>query len=276
MHIRYAVGKDHYTRLNTAELRHHFLVENIFVPGQAELTYWETERTVLGGIVPLDSPIPLASEPALASDYFCERREAGVFNLGGPGEVTVDGQRFSLGLRDALYISRGSRDVSFASTDRSNPARCYLISYPAHTTHPTSLVPAGSANRVDLGTSATANERTIFQYIHEGGAPSCQLVTGLTQLKTGSIWNTMPPHTHLRRSEVYFYFDLPDSAAVFHFMGTAEETRHLILHSGQAVLSPSWSIHSGCATEAYAFIWAMGGENQKFTDMDGIKISDLK
>lgn len=276
MQIRYAVGKDHYQRMTTEELRRHFMVENIFLPGRAALTYWETERTVLGGIVPTSAPIPLASDPALASDYFCERREAGVFNLGGSGEIIVDGRSFALAPRDAIYIGRGSRDISFLSSDKANPARYYLISYPAHTAHPTCLVPLASANRVDLGASATANERTIFQYIHEGGAPSCQLVTGMTQLKTGSIWNTMPPHTHLRRSEVYFYFDLPENAAVFHFMGAGDETRHLVLHSGQAVLSPSWSIHSGCATEAYSFIWAMGGENQKFTDMDGIKISDLK
>jgi 4-deoxy-L-threo-5-hexosulose-uronate ketol-isomerase len=241
-----------------------------------ELTYWETERTVLGGIVPVDDPITLECDPALASEYFCERREAGVFNLGGPGAIAVDGQQFTLAPRDGLYICRGSREVSFASSSAANPARFYLVSYPAHAAHPTSLVPQGAANRVELGASATANERTIFQYIHEGGARSCQLVTGMTQLKTGSIWNTMPPHTHLRRSEVYLYFDLPENAAVFHFMGAGDETRHLVMHSGQAVLSPSWSIHCGCATEAYTFIWAMGGENQRFTDMDGIKISDLK
>jgi 4-deoxy-L-threo-5-hexosulose-uronate ketol-isomerase len=276
MHIRYAVGKDHYQRMTTEELRRHFLVEKIFVSGSSELTYWETERTVLGGIVPTAGPLALEPDPALASDYFCERREAGAFNLGGPGEVTVDGERFALGPRDGIYIGRGSREVSFASSDTANPARYYLISYPAHTIYPTSLAPRAAANRLELGASATANERTLCQYIHEAGVRSCQLVTGITQLKTGSTWNTMPPHTHLRRSEVYFYFDLPETAAVFHFMGAGNETRHLVLHSEQAVLSPGWSIHCGCATEAYSFIWAMGGENQKFTDMDGIKISDLK
>ena len=276
MQIRYSVGREQYHRMTTEELRRHFLVENLFQPGRAELVYWETERTVLGGIVPTGAPISLTAERELASEYFCERREAGAFNLGGPGEVIVDGQHFALGLRDAIYIGRGSREVSFVSLDAGNPARFYLISYPAHAVFPTRLVPKDGANRVELGASATANERTLFQYIHEGGAPSCQLVTGMTQLNTGSIWNTMPPHTHLRRSEVYFYFDLPESAAVFHFMGERQETRHNVLHSGQAFLSPSWSIHSGCATEAYAFIWAMGGENQKFTDMDGIAIADLK
>jgi len=276
MQIRYAVGKDQYQRMTTEELRRNFLVEQVFVHGRSELVYWETERTVLGGIVPTYGALTLEADPALASEYFCERREAGAFNLGGPGEVIVDGERFALGLRDGIYIGRGSREVSFVSSDGANPACYYLVSYPAHAAHPTRLVPRDAANRVDLGAQATANERTIYQYIHEGGAPSCQLVTGMTQLKTGSIWNTMPPHTHLRRSEVYFYFDLPEAAAVFHFMGGGDETRHLVLHSGQAVLSPSWSIHCGCATEAYSFVWAMGGENQKFTDMDGIKISDLK
>jgi 4-deoxy-L-threo-5-hexosulose-uronate ketol-isomerase len=276
MQIRYAVGKEQYQRMTTEELRRHFLVENLFVPGHGELVYWETERTVLGGIVPTTAPLPLESDPALASDFFCQRREAGAFNLGGPGIVTVDGKSFTLGLRDAIYIGRGSKDITFSSSDPSNPARYYFISYPAHAAHPTCIVPHDTANRVDLGAPATANERTIFQYIHEGGAPSCQLVTGMTQLKSGSIWNTMPPHTHLRRSEVYFYFDLPPGAAVFHFMGEGAETRHIVLHGDEAVLSPSWSIHCGCATEAYAFIWAMGGENRRFTDMDGIKIGDLK
>jgi 4-deoxy-L-threo-5-hexosulose-uronate ketol-isomerase len=276
MQIRYTVGKEQYLRMTTEELRRHFLVENLFNPGRAEFLYWETERTVLGGIVPAGAPLFLEPDPALASAYFCERREAGAFNLGGPGEVTVDGRRFPLGLRDAVYIGRGSREVGFTSSDEANPARYYVISYPAHAAHATCLVPHDSANRVELGASATANERTLFQYIHEAGAPSCQLVTGMTQLATGSTWNTMPPHTHLRRSEVYLYFDLPESAAVFHFMGTGDETRHLIVRAGQAVLSPSWSIHCGCATEAYSFIWAMGGENQRFTDMDGVKISDLK
>jgi len=276
MHLRYATAPDQYQRMTTEELRAHFLVENIFIPGTAQLTYWETERTVLGGIVPTGAPIPLDTDPALAADFFLQRRELGAFNLGGPGQITVDGQSHPLAQRDCLYIGRGATQVRFHSDDPANPARYYIISYPAHTTHPTALIPASAANRVDLGAMPTANQRTIFQYIHETGAPSCQLVTGLTQLATGSIWNTMPPHTHLRRSEVYFYFDLPDDTAVFHFMGAGQETRHLILHSGQAVLSPSWSIHAGCATQSYAFIWAMGGENQRFTDMDGIKISDLK
>jgi 4-deoxy-L-threo-5-hexosulose-uronate ketol-isomerase len=276
MQIRYAVGKEQYQRMSTAELRDHFLVEKLFVPGGIELVYWETERTVLGGVCPASDPIKLESAPALASDFFCERRELGAFNLGGPGRVTVDGQTFALEPQDAIYVGRGSREIAFSSTEPDNPARFYLISYPAHAAHPTCLVPRTSAKQVVLGETATANQRTIFQYIHEGGATSCQLVTGLTQLQSGSIWNTMPPHTHLRRSEVYFYFDLPENGAVFHFMGTGDESRHLVLRNGQAVLSPSWSIHAGAGTQAYSFIWAMGGENQRFTDMDAIKISDLR
>lgn len=276
MEIRYAVGLDQYPRMTTEELRRHFLVEKVFVPGAVELVYWETERTVLGGIVPLSEALTLESDPALASDFFCERREAAAFNLGGTGEVIVDGQSFPLGERDGIYIGRGSREVSFTSGDPANPARYYLVSYPAHTMYPTMAAPQSGANLIELGAPAAANVRSLRQYIHEGGVHSCQLVAGITQLQTGSIWNTMPPHTHLRRSEVYFYFDLPETAALFHFMGASGETRHLVIHSGQAVLSPSWSIHCGCGTEAYSFIWAMGGENQRFTDMDGIPVADLK
>jgi 4-deoxy-L-threo-5-hexosulose-uronate ketol-isomerase len=276
MQIRYAVGQDQYQRMSTAELRAHFLVEKLFVPGGIELVYWETERTVLGGVCPADVPLKLETDAALASDFFCQRRELGAFNLGGPGQVTVDGSSFSLANQDGIYVGRGSREITFSSTEPENPARFYLISYPAHVAHPTCLIPRQSARQVDLGETATANQRTIFQYIHEGGTPSCQLVTGLTRLQAGSIWNTMPPHTHLRRSEVYFYFDLPENGAVFHFMGHGDETRHLVLRDGQAVLSPCWSVHSGAGTQAYSFIWAMGGENQAFTDMDAIKIGDLR
>ncbi len=276
MQIRYAVGEEQYQRMSTAELRRHFLVEKLFVPGSIELTYWETERTVLGGACPLDGPLLLETDLALAADYFCERRELGAFNLGGPGEIVVDGKQLTLRTNDAAYIGRGSRQVQFLSSEQGDPARFYLVSYPAHAVHPTNLIPRDAANRLDLGDPATANERTIYQYVHEAGVRSCQLVTGLTELKTGNVWNTMPPHTHLRRSEVYFYFRLPESAAVFHLMGSKEETRHLVVTNEQAVLSPVWSIHAGCGSQAYAFIWAMGGENQRFADMDGIRINDLK
>ena len=276
MKIRYATGQEQYQRMSTAELRDRFLVENLFVPGNMEFLYWETDRTVLGGVVPDEGPLRLENDPVLAAESFCERRELGVYNLGGPGAVTVDGQHFPLACHDAIYIGRGSRDITFLSSENGNPARFFLVSYPAHTVHPTCLIPRGAANRVDLGAAATANQRSIFQYVHEGGAKSCQLVTGLTQLQPGNIWNTMPPHTHARRSEVYLYFDLPEDGAVFHLMGPPDETRHLIVRNGQAVLSPIWSIHAGCGSQAYSFIWCMGGENQRFTDMDAVKIGALK
>jgi 4-deoxy-L-threo-5-hexosulose-uronate ketol-isomerase len=276
MEIRYATGKDQYQRMTTEELRKHFLVEHLFTPGKTELVYWETERTVIGGIMPTAGPIPLGTEKELASEFFCERRELAAFNLGGAGDVVVDGHRYNIGPHDAIYIGRGSKEISFGSIGSENPAKYYLISYPAHAVHPTRAVPKSGANKLELGTQPTANERSLYQYIHEAGAPSCQLVAGMTQLKTGSIWNTMPPHTHLRRSEVYLYFAVPENAAVIHFMGTGDETRHIMMKSEQAVLSPSWSIHCGCATEAYSFVWAMGGENQRFTDMDGIAVNTLK
>lgn len=276
MHIRYAVGREQYRRMSTEELRRLFLIEDLFVPGQLQLYYWETDRTVLGGVMPGSEPLPLENDPILAADYFGERRETGAFNLGGPAEVIVDGKHFSLGDRDAIFMGRGAREIAFRSPDQSNPARLFLISYPAHAEYPTALVPRDSANRVDLGAPATANQRSVFQYIHEGGQKSCQLVAGMTQLAAGSVWNTMPPHLHLRRSEIYFYFDLPENGAVFHLMGPPEETRHLVVRNHQVVLSPVWSIHAGCGSEAYSFIWAMGGENQKFTDMDPAPISSLK
>jgi 4-deoxy-L-threo-5-hexosulose-uronate ketol-isomerase len=225
--------------------------------------------------VPGRAATPLATPKELAAEFFCERRELGAINLGAPGQVTVDGQSYGLGYRDALYVGRGSRDISFASEDPANPARYFLISYPAHATHPTRVARVAEARQIKLGSPETANCRTIYQYIHEDGIRSCQLVMGFTELDAGSVWNTMPPHTHLRRSEVYLYFNVPADAAVFHFMGPAEETRHLCMHSGQAVLSPPWSIHAGCGTRAYAFIWAMGGENQRFDDMDAISLQHL-
>lgn len=276
MQTRPAVSPREYARLNTRELRDAFLLENLFVPGELKLCYWETDRTVVGAAVPTVGPLPLLAPPELAADHFCERRELGTLNLGGPGTVTVDGTAHALRAFDALYVGRGSRAVTFASDDPAHPARFYLLSYPAHAAHPTTLIPHAAAHRIELGATTTANCRTLFQYIHEGGARSCQLVLGFTRLEPGSVWNTMPPHTHSRRSEVYLYFDLPADAAVFHFMGPGDETRHLLVGSGDAVLSPPWSIHSGCGTTSYAFVWGMGGENQEFADMDGVPIPDLR
>lgn len=276
MEIRPAISRHEYERMTTRELRAAFAVESLLTPGEVRTVYWEVDRAVIGSAVPGEGPLKLESDRELASDFFCERRELGVINLGAAGKVTVDGTAWDLAPRDCLYVGRGSRDISFASDDASTPARFYLVSYPAHAAHPTALARVGESNKLELGAQETANRRTIFQQIHEGGVRSCQLVMGFTQLAPGSVWNTMPPHTHSRRSEVYLYCDLPGDAAVFHFMGPGEATRNLLMHEGQAALSPGWSIHSGCGTRNYSFVWAMGGENQRFTDMDGIAVGDLR
>jgi len=276
MQFRYAFGPDSYKRMTTPELREAFLADQLFAKGGIEFLYWENDRTVAGSAVPLSEPISLGNYPALASDFFCQRRELGILNIGGPGIVTVDGASHAVGTKDCLYVGRGAREVAFASESAATPAKYFLMSYPAHTTYPTTLIRQSDANRLELGDSANANRRVICRYIHEKGALSCQLVMGYTQLEKGSVWNTMPPHTHARRSEVYLYFDLPPETAVFHLMGPGDETRHLVVQNEQAVLSPIWSIHSGCGTSAYSFIWAMGGENQRFDDMDGIPVRDIK
>jgi 4-deoxy-L-threo-5-hexosulose-uronate ketol-isomerase len=211
----------------------------------------------------------------MASEYFAERREVGVINIGGEGVVTVDAKRYDVRHADALYIGRGARQIVFSSATPTTPAQFYFVSYPAHAPYPTRHVPFESAQSVRLGSQRDANLRTINKLIHPGAFTTCQLVMGLTRLEEGSVWNTMPPHTHQRRSEVYMYFDLPSTALVFHFMGAPGETRHIVVRNGQAVLSPSWSIHTGVATQAYSFIWAMGGENQVFDDMDGVETSRI-
>ncbi len=276
MQTLFAVSREQSQRMSTRELREAFLIDTLFVPEAVRLVYWETDRAVIGSAVPLQAPLRLETDKELASEYFCERREAGIINIGAAGKITVDGTAHDLAPLDCLYLGRGSRDIAFTSDDPKNPARFFIMSYPAHAVHPTTLGKKAQAKQIKLGSQETANQRTIYQFIHEEGIKSCQLVMGFTQLDPGSVWNTMPPHTHLRRSEVYLYFNVPDDAAVFHFMGPGDETRHLTVHSGQAVASPIWSIHSGCGTRAYSFIWAMGGENQRFADMDGIAIPDLR
>ncbi len=276
MELRPAISSREYKRLTTAELRADFVLENLFAPGQSQLLYWETDRTVVGSVVPTESPLTLETHKELASNFFCERREVGVINIGVLGAVVVDGTRYEVGPFECLYIGRGSREVVFHSSEASSPAKFYLMSYPAHTTHPTTLARVGDANQLHLGSQETANERIIHQYIHEKGIQSCQLVMGFTRLKPGSVWNTMPPHTHARRCEVYLYCEVPAEAAVFHFMGPGNETRNILMHNEEVVLSPSWSVHCGCGTQAYTFIWAMGGENQRFDDMDGIAIPDIR
>jgi 4-deoxy-L-threo-5-hexosulose-uronate ketol-isomerase len=261
---------------SSAELRRHFLIESLFAPGEIKLTYSHIDRLVVGGAAPITGPLVLESHKQIGSPNFLDRRELGVVNLGGSGRVSADGQVHDLELRDALYIAMGTREVRFESVDGSAPAKFYLVSTPAHARFETMKIGLDRARRVDLGDAANGNVRTIFQMIHPEVCRSAQLVLGMTQLKPGSMWNTMPAHVHDRRSEVYIYFDLQPDARVFHFMGEPEETKHLVVSNEQAILSPGWSIHSGVGTSNYAFVWAMGGDNQDFTDMDMVAMETLR
>ena len=275
MEIRYSPNPEAYQRLNTDELRGAFLIESLFTPGQLDLVYTDVDRAIVGSAVPTSSAIKLSADAELRAAYFCERREVGVLNIGGNGAIDVDGKQYELGKLDCLYLGRGSQNVSFTSKDAANPAVFYLLSYPAHTSYPTTLATTKEATPVELGSAADANRRTIYKYIHTGGIKSCQLVMGFTKLQEGAVWNTMPAHTHTRRSEIYVYFDL-GKRRVMHFMGKPQETRHLVVAEKQALISPSWSIHSGCGTGAYTFCWGMGGENQTFEDMDPAPVETLR
>jgi len=275
MNVRYTVGKKEYQRMSTAELREAFLVD-LFEEGSLNLLYCEVERAIVGAAVPMKAELKLEAGKELAADFFCQRREVGILNIGGVGSVEVDGTRYPMEHLDGLYIGRGAQEVSFVSADPKTPARFYLISYPAHTVHPTALAKKADANAIEMGTPEDANQRIIYQYIHEKGVKSCQLVMGFTVMEPGSVWNTMPCHTHERRTEVYMYFGLDEASRVFHLMGPSDETRHIVVGNEQAVISPMWSLHSGCGTKAYSFCWGMGGENQRFDDMDHLAIGDLK
>ena len=275
METRYTIGTNEYKRMTTDELRDAFLVD-LFETGKLNLLYCEVERAITGAVVPTVGSLKLEAGQELAADTFCQRREVGVLNIGAAGSVTVDGTEYKMGNLDGLYIGRGSEEIVFESDSADDPARFYLISYPAHTDYPTTQVKKADANALELGTVEDANKRTIYQYIHENGIKSCQLVMGFTALEPGSVWNTMPCHTHERRTEVYLYFNLDEESRVFHMMGPGDETRHIVVGNEQAVISPMWSIHSGCGTKAYTFCWGMGGENQRFDDMDHIAIKNLK
>ncbi len=264
------------TAPGTDGLRKEFLLSGLFQPDAADFRYWETDRTVLGGILPKSREVPLPSPAELRSAHFLERREAGVVNLGGPGFIRVDGVEHRLGPLDALYLGRGAKDVAFGSQDAAQPARFWLLSYPAHMAYPTRHVAFRDVAGTRLGQRESANERTLYKLIHPGAIPTCQVVMGVTRLEPGSVWNTMPPHTHLRRSEIYLYFDLPPGQVVFHFMGRPQETRHLIVRDSEAVLSPPWSVHCGAGTSNYSFVWGMGGENQEFADMDPAPLAELR
>jgi 4-deoxy-L-threo-5-hexosulose-uronate ketol-isomerase len=263
-------------RMTTAELREAFLVTDLWRPGEVTIRFVELDRVALGGAVPTREPIALPNPPELAAEFFTERREVGVLNIGGPGTVRVDGTAYPLANRDGLYVGRGTREVLFASDDPNRVARFYLVSYPAHATHPTTRVAPGEVFTAELGSQEGANRRVLRRYFHPEGVPTAQLVMGVTTLEPGSVWNTMPPHTHARRTEVYLYFDIPADAVVFHMMGEPTETRDLVVRDGDVVLSPGWSIHAGVGTAAYTFCWAMGGENQAFGDMQGVEMGTLR
>lgn len=262
-------------KLDTSGLLLSYAFKELFINGQLNMAYWEVDRTVVGGAIPTGSPLSIGGSKFLATEYLCERRELGIINLGAEGVVIVDGESFELGTHDTLYVGRGSREISLESVDPTNPAKYYLLSYPAHAEHPSMLVKAADIEPLELGTPAEANERSLYKMICPGVVDSCQLVMGFTVVKSGSVWNTMPPHTHARRSEVYLYFDMPEDKAVMHFMGEPSETRHLVLRNFEAALSPNWSIHCGAGIGNYSFVWGMGGENQDFTDMDHLEISEL-
>lgn len=261
---------------DTEALRSDFLIENLFVTGEISLTFSHIERMIVGGAMPVASEIVLPAYPPTGTPFFLARREMGVFNIGGPGHVMVDGQRFDLARLDALYIGLGHADVRFVSDDWNNPARFYLLSTPAHREAPIRRVTQAEANMIQLGTVEAANVRTIRQYLMPDNTGTNQLVMGMTLLAPGSVWNTMPSHTHDRRSEAYLYFDMAPEARVFHLMGEPTQTRHLVVANEQAILSPNWSIHSGCGTSNYSFIWGMGGDNVVFTDMDPVPMDMLR
>ncbi|MDE1156495.1 MAG: 5-dehydro-4-deoxy-D-glucuronate isomerase [Acidobacteriaceae bacterium] len=264
-----------YPRMTTAELRESFLLDTLFHDGAVTLAYTDQDRAVIGGTIPVSAPLELKAQPELRSEYFCERRELGVLNLGGAGAITVDGAEYSLEKLDCLYIGRGAKEISFASEDANQPAAYYLLSYPAHASHPTRLARFAELQPVTLGSYETCNRRSIYKAIYKEGIQSCQLVMGFTLLAAGSNWNTMPAHTHMRRSEVYCYFDLDPAQRVVHLMGPPQETRHLLMANREVVISPGWSIHAGVGTTAYGFCWGMGGENQVYDDMDAVNITEL-
>jgi 4-deoxy-L-threo-5-hexosulose-uronate ketol-isomerase len=265
-----------YPRMTTAELRETFLLQGLFEAGAVTMKYVDLDRAVIGGAVPTTETLTLETAPELRSEYFCERREIGVLNVGGAGTVTVDGEKFALGKLDCAYAGRGSKVVTFASDKADEPAAFYLLSYPAHAEYPAKMVKFADLQAVHLGSEETCNKRSIYKAIHLEGIRSCQLVMGFTLLAAGSNWNTMPAHTHMRRSEVYFYFDVDASQRVLHLMGPADETRHIVMSDREVVVSPGWSIHAGVGTKSYGFCWGMGGENQRYDDMDPVAIAELR
>jgi 4-deoxy-L-threo-5-hexosulose-uronate ketol-isomerase len=276
MQTRYLPDPVRTRALGTAELREAFLVEDLFQPGRLELVAFDVDRAVIGGAMPTDAPLSLEAPPELRASYFCERREVGIINVGAAGRVTADGQSFRVAPRECVYVGRGTKKVTFESDDAAAPAAFYLVSFTAHAVHPTLHAGLDKARVKNIGSQEEASKRNLYQYIHAEGIKSCQLVMGFTEIEPGNVWNTQPPHTHARRCEIYFYFDLAPEARLMHFMGAPEETRHLVIADRQAVASPAWSTHFGAGTKNYRFVWAMGGENQAFDDMDHVPLTRLR
>ncbi|WP_313559985.1 5-dehydro-4-deoxy-D-glucuronate isomerase [Ruminiclostridium cellobioparum] len=287
MEIRTAASPKDVKNYTTERLREEFLIQGLFRSDEIKLVYSHIDRIITGTATPVSGKLQLTAGEKLRADYFLQRRELGVINIGGKGDITIDGRTYEVDSRDGMYIGLGAKDISFASRDGSNPAKFYLNSTPAHKAYPTVLIKregnAGEGvviikaeNKVELGSLEESNHRVICKYILPGQVESCQLVMGMTSLKPGSVWNTMPCHTHDRRMEVYLYFDIPETAFVMHYMGEPAETRHIVVRNEEAVISPSWSIHAGAGSRAYTFIWGMAGENQAFNDMDAVAMKDLK
>ncbi len=276
LEVRYANHPNDSMYYTTEELRDNYLVEKVFEEDDILLVYSHQDRIICGGVMPVTKPLKLETSDELRANYFLERRELGIINIGGPGKVVLDGKEYDIKPKDGMYVGMGVKDVIFSSKDRANPAKFYIASSPAHKTYPTYYIDFEKANHRPTGDAKTLNKRVINQYIHPDVCSSCQLAMGMTELAEGSGWNTMPSHTHERRMEVYFYFNLKGDNVVFHMMGQPQETRHIVMQNEQLVISPSWSIHSGIGTSNYTFIWAMCGENQDFDDMDNIKTTDLK
>ena len=276
MKFLHTADRERYRRMTTSELREAYLIDNMFVPGEVTLCYTDVERSVVGSAIPTSEALTLPVHKELASDFFAQRREIGVLNIGSPGTIVVDGETYELDNRDSLYIGRGSKEVEFMSASADDPALFYFVSYPAHKEYPTSWSNARMPTASRWALPEDCNDRVINQSLIPGIVDTCQLVMGFTELAPGSNWNTMPVHTHRRRTEVYMYFDLADDQCVFHLMGEPDETRSLVVRNGQAVASPSWSIHSGAGTKNYTFCWAMGGENQEFPDMDHVLTKDIR
>jgi 4-deoxy-L-threo-5-hexosulose-uronate ketol-isomerase len=276
MNTRFAISSNEAKQFNTEQLRENFLVTSLMQDDTVQLVYTHYDRVIIGGAKPVNKSLSLPNHPELKADYFLERRELGIINIGGAGTVTADGEVFHLNKLDCVYIGKGIKEISFSSLQPGEPAVYYLLSAPAHKEYPNAKYTKEQAAPVELGAAETSNKRTVYKYIHLDGIRSCQLVMGLTVLDPGSVWNSIPPHTHTRRMEVYFYFDVAEQHRIFHFMGEPQQTRHIAMANHEAVVSPPWSTHFGCGTSNYGFIWGMAGENLVYTDMDPAPVTELR